>query len=84
MMEISFVILKSLSTNPLPVVSGLHGGSQPPGEAGKGTASAIAPIQSSLQATQSQSIITREFIDLSVAPTAEYSRIVNIAPELVG
>ena len=50
----------------------------------KGTASAIAPTQSSLQATQPQSIITREFIDLSVAPTAEYTRIVNIAPSLSG
>jgi len=50
----------------------------------KGTASAIAPTQSSLQATQPQSIITREFMDLSVAPTAEYTRIVNIAPSLSG
>jgi iron complex outermembrane receptor protein len=50
----------------------------------KGTASAIAPTQSSLFATQPQSIITREFMDLSVAPTAEYSRIVNIAPSLSG
>ena len=38
----------------------------------------------SSQATQPQSIITREFIELSVAPTAEYSRIVNIAPSLSG
>ena len=53
-------------------------------EAIKGTASAIAPTQASLLATQPQSIITREFIDLSVAPTAEYSRIVNIAPSLSG
>jgi iron complex outermembrane recepter protein len=52
--------------------------------AGKNTATAIAPTQSSLQATQPQSIITREFMDLSVAPTAEYSRIVNIAPSLSG
>ena len=49
-----------------------------------GTATAVAPTQASLQATQPQSIITREFMDLSVAPTAEYSRIVNIAPSLSG
>jgi len=54
------------------------------GESIKGTATAVAPTQSSLQATQPQSIITREFMDLSVAPTAEYSRIVNIAPSLSG
>ena len=54
------------------------------GKAGKGTASAIAPTQASLDATQPQSIITREFIDLSVAPTTEYSRIVNIAPSMNG
>ena len=35
-------------------------------------------------ATQPQSIITREFIDLSVAPTADYSVLVNIAPSLSG
>ncbi len=50
----------------------------------KGTASAIAPTQASLLATQPQSIITREFMDLSVAPTAEYTRIVNIAPSMAG
>ena len=54
------------------------------GSAAKGTASAIAPTQASLDATQPQSIITREFIDLSVAPTTEYSRIVNIAPSMSG
>jgi iron complex outermembrane recepter protein len=59
-------------------------GAYRPEEAAKGTASAVAPTQSSLQATQPQSIITREFIDLSVAPTAEYSRVVNIAPSLSG
>ena len=50
----------------------------------KNTAAAVAPTQSSLQATQPQSIITREFIEQSVAPTAEYSRVVNIAPSLSG
>jgi iron complex outermembrane receptor protein len=54
------------------------------GSATKGSASAIAPTQASLEATQPQSIITREFIDLSVAPTTEYSRIVNIAPSMSG
>ena len=49
-----------------------------------GTASAVAPTQASLLATEPQSVITREFIELSVAPTAEYSRIVNIAPSLSG
>ena len=59
-------------------------GAYRPDESTKGTASAVAPTQASLQATQPQSIITREFMDLSVAPTAEYSRIVNIAPSLSG
>lgn len=54
------------------------------GTAAKGTASAMAPTQASLDATQPQSIITREFIDLSVAPTTEYSRIVVIAPSMSG
>ncbi len=76
-------------TTPAPVDLGTIGattaaGAYRPDEARKGTASAIAPTQSSLQATQPQSIITREFMDLSVAPTAEYSRIVNIAPSLSG
>lgn len=48
------------------------------------SASAVAPAQSSLQATEPQSVITREFIELSVTPTAEYSRIVNIAPSISG
>jgi iron complex outermembrane receptor protein len=50
----------------------------------KDSASAVAPTQSSLEATQPQSIITREFIERSVAPTAEYSRVVNIAPSVSG
>ena len=54
------------------------------GSAAKGSASAIAPTQASLDATQPQSIITRDFMDLSVAPTTEYSRIVNIAPSMSG
>jgi iron complex outermembrane receptor protein len=59
-------------------------GAYRPKEAAKGTASAVAPTQASLAATQPQSIITREFIDLSVAPTAEFSRLVAIAPSLSG
>ena len=50
----------------------------------KNAASAVAPTQSSLEATQPQSIITREFIESSVAPTAEYSRVVNVAPSMSG
>ncbi len=59
-------------------------GAYRPDEAKKGTASSIAPTQASLLATQPQSIITREFIDLSVAPTADYSVLTNIAPSLSG
>jgi iron complex outermembrane receptor protein len=50
----------------------------------KDAASAQAPTQASLDATQPQSVITRKFIEQSVAPTAEYSRVVNIAPSLSG
>ncbi|MBA5607540.1 TonB-dependent receptor [Duganella sp. FT3S] len=53
-------------------------------ETAKGSASSVAPTQASMQASEPQSIITREFIELSVAPTAEYSRIVNIAPSMSG
>lgn len=59
-------------------------GAYRPGEAAKGTASAVAPTQASLEATQPQSIITREFIEQSVTPAAEYSAVVNIAPSLAG
>jgi len=47
-------------------------------------ATAVAPTQASLRSTEPQSMITRDFIELAVAPTAEYSRIVNIAPSLSG
>jgi len=53
-----------------------------PGDAG--TAAALAPVQASLEATQPQSIITRDYISLAVSPIAEYSRIVNVAPSLSG
>ncbi len=59
-------------------------GAYRPKEAAKGSASAVAPTQSSLLATQPQSIITREYIEQLAAPTAEYSAIVNIAPSLSG
>jgi hypothetical protein len=42
-------------------------------ESVKGTATAVAPTQASLEATQPQSIITREFMDLAVTPIAEYT-----------
>jgi iron complex outermembrane receptor protein len=51
---------------------------------GEKGATALAPTQSSLSATQPQSIITREFIESAVAPTAEYSRVVNVAPSMSG
>ena len=66
------------------VIVSATSGAYRPAEAAAGSASAVAPTQSSLEATQPQSVITREFIELSVAPTAEYSRIVNIAPSLSG
>jgi len=50
----------------------------------KTTATGVAPTQAGLDATQPQSVITRDFIEQSVAPTAEYSRIVAIAPSLSG
>ena len=53
-------------------------------EKDKDSAAALAPTQSSLEATQPQSIISREFIEKSVAPTAEYSRVVNLAPSVSG
>jgi iron complex outermembrane receptor protein len=49
-----------------------------------GTAASVAPTRSSLEATQPQSIISRDFIERAVAPTAEYSRVVVIAPSLSG
>ncbi|MCG2585786.1 TonB-dependent receptor [Massilia sp. TS11] len=66
------------------VVVSATNGSYRKDESDKGTATAVAPTQASLDATQPQSIITREFIELSVAPTAEYTRVVNIAPSLSG
>ncbi len=42
-------------------------------EAEKGTATTVAPVQASLEATQPQSLITRDYISLSVTPIAEYT-----------
>lgn len=72
------VAMVELDTVSVSVRTGAYGGAK------AGTAAAVAPTQASLDATQPQSIITREFIDLSVAPTTEYSRIVNIAPSMAG
>jgi iron complex outermembrane recepter protein len=46
------------------------------------TAPAQAPSQSSLKATQPQSIISRHYIENSTAPTSNYSDIVQIAPSV--
>ncbi len=64
-----------------PVVVSATNGAYRNGEKG---ASALAPSQASMSATQPQAVITREFIESSVAPTAEYSRVVNIAPSMSG
>ena len=48
----------------------------------KGTAQAMAPTQSSLNATEPQSIISREFIVESTAPTGNYATIAAIAPSV--
>ncbi len=64
-----------------PVVVSATNGAYRNGEKG---ASALAPSQASMNATQPQAVITREFIESSVAPTAEYSRVVNIAPSMSG
>ncbi len=64
-----------------PVIVSATNGAYRPGEKG---ASALAPSQASMNATQPQAVITREFIESSVAPTAEYSRVVNISPSVSG
>ena len=83
----SAVLAQTAATSPVDlgtIGASTAAGAYRPAEAAKGTASAVAPTQVSLQATQPQSIITREFIDLSVAPTAEYGSLVNIAPSMSG
>lgn len=49
-------------------------------EIGTGSATSVAPSQASLSATQSQSLITREYIEQSASPIAEYTRVATIAP----
>jgi iron complex outermembrane receptor protein len=73
-----------LAADTATVIVSAKAGAYRPKEAAADSASAVAPTQSSLQATQPQSVITREFIELSVTPTAEYSRIANIAPSVSG
>lgn len=46
----------------------------------KGTAAAVAPTQANLSATQPESIISRSFIEESVAPTGNFNTIAAIAP----
>lgn len=48
----------------------------------RGTAASVAPTQASLQTTQPQSIISRAFIEESVAPTGNFNTIVTIAPSI--
>lgn len=46
----------------------------------RGTAAAVAPTQTNLTTTQPQSIISRSFIEESVAPTGNFNTIAAIAP----
>ncbi len=51
---------------------------------GRGMAMDLAPIKSSLQATQPTSIVTREFIEEAIPQTADFSPIAQIAPSMSG
>jgi len=46
------------------------------------TASAVAPTQAGLDSTEAHSLITRDFIDESASPVAEFTRIASIAPSV--
>jgi len=48
----------------------------------KGTAASVAPTQANLRATQPQSVISRAFIEESVAPTGNFNTIVTVAPSI--
>lgn len=48
--------------------------------AGKNSVAAVAPTQANLTATQPESIISRAFIERSVAPTGNFNTIAGIAP----
>ncbi len=53
-----------------------------PAAASVSKAAAVAPTQSSLKATQPQSIIERSFIEASKSPTSDFSSIAVIAPSM--
>ncbi len=46
------------------------------------TASSVAPAQAGLDSTQAHSLITRDFIEESSSPVAEFTRIATIAPSV--
>ena len=46
------------------------------------TASGVAPSQAGLDSTEAHSLITRDFIDESSSPIAEFTRIASIAPSV--
>jgi iron complex outermembrane receptor protein len=81
-MALAFNVHAADVVNADPVIVNAKSGNYRSGD--KDSAAAVAPTQASLDATQPQSIITREFIEKSIAPTAEYSRVVNVAPSVSG
>lgn len=46
------------------------------------TVSAVAPAQANLDSTEAHSLITRDFIEESSSPVAEFTRIASIAPSV--
>ena len=48
-----------------------------------GTAAAVSPSQSNLKVGEPQSIVSRAFIENSVAPTGDYFSIIGITPSVV-
>jgi iron complex outermembrane receptor protein len=48
----------------------------------KGTASAVAPTQANLTATEPQSVISRSFIEEMTPPTGNLNTIISIAPSM--
>ncbi|MDY7575858.1 TonB-dependent receptor [Actimicrobium sp. CCI2.3] len=52
--------------------------------ASKVTAAMMAPSQTSLAATQPQSVINRSFIESSISPVSDYTAITAIAPSVTG
>ena len=48
----------------------------------KGTASAVAPTQANLNATEPQSVISRAFIEEMTPPTGNLNTIISIAPSM--